>query len=68
MKRIDIRVYVDDEAVEVGQGDINNIAKSLTALVVDGANKLCRPDSCPEGFITVVYHIDHDTDLNDLYL
>lgn len=68
MKRLDIRVYVDDDVAALHPDDMNTLAKQLSRAVTQSANLLCN-DNCPDGFITVLTHIEDDADyMDDMYL
>ena len=68
MKRIDIRVYVDDDHACVSRQDLEEIGESLTGIATDVLN-LATEDHCPKGIFTVLYQIEDDVDYpNELYM
>ena len=68
MKRIDIRVYIDDDHACVTKQDLENIGQSMSRLVTDGINKSTAPH-CPKGIFTVLYQVEDDVDYpNELYM
>lgn len=67
MKRIDLRVYIDDEAQHVPIEQVELLAKELCRLVKDGCNLSCT-ENAKKGLITVYYDIDPDASHLDLYM
>lgn len=67
MKRIDLRIYIDDQVVEVPNHNVEQMAQSLTTVVIDAINTCCEPH-VPKDTIRVFYAIDNNADPNDLFL
>ena len=67
MKRIDLRIYIDDEVQNVPMTQVQLLAKELCRLVTEGCNMACT-ENARDGLITVRYNIDPDASHLDLYI